>query len=83
VIAVARKAQIVRDFGISEACLARWLNIADREDGRPVAGAAADDPDVRELRRRVNCLEQENEILRRATATSPVTSTHNDVPAGP
>jgi transposase len=38
VIAVARKgeasmAQIARDFGISESCLARWLKIADREDG--------------------------------------------------
>ena len=38
VIAVARKgessmAQIARDFGISESCLARWLKIADRQDG--------------------------------------------------
>lgn len=39
VIAVARKGeaplrQIAKDFGISEACLHRWLKIADREDGR-------------------------------------------------
>jgi transposase len=27
-------ASIARDFGISESCLARWLNLADREDGR-------------------------------------------------
>jgi transposase len=38
VIAVARKGeasmtQIARDFGISESCLARWLKIADREEG--------------------------------------------------
>jgi transposase-like protein len=38
VIAVARKGeaplrQIAKDFGISEACLHRWLKIADREDG--------------------------------------------------
>lgn len=39
VIAVARKGeaplrQIAKDFGISEACLHRWLKIAEREDGR-------------------------------------------------
>jgi transposase len=38
VIAVARKgeapaSQIARDFGISEACLHRWLKMADIEDG--------------------------------------------------
>jgi transposase len=38
VIAVARKGeapirQVAKDFGISEACLHRWLKIADREDG--------------------------------------------------
>jgi transposase len=38
VIAVARKGeaairQIAKDFGISEACLHRWLKIAVREDG--------------------------------------------------
>jgi hypothetical protein len=44
VIAVARKgeasiAQIARDFGISESCLARWLKNADRDDGlAPPAG---------------------------------------------
>ena len=68
VIAVARKgeasmAQIARDFGISESCLARWLKIADREDG--LTSAAAGDrgggPDesaeLRELRRRNKLLE--------------------------
>jgi transposase len=80
VIAVARKgeasiAQIARDFGISESCLARWLKIADREDG--ISGPASsargggensDSAELRELRRRNKLLEQENEILRRATA---------------
>jgi transposase-like protein len=38
VIAVARRgdrsiAKVSRSFGISESCLARWLRIADREDG--------------------------------------------------
>ncbi|MBO3088275.1 IS3 family transposase [Cellulomonas dongxiuzhuiae] len=78
VIAVARRgeqsrAQVARSFGISESCLARWLAIADREDARasgrrepdPVPGG---DDEVRELRRRLKQVEQENEILRRATA---------------
>jgi transposase len=80
VIAVARKgeasvAQIARDFGISESCLARWLKIADREDGLAPPATSSDrgggkdtDAELRELRRRNKLLEQENEILRRATA---------------
>ena len=39
VIAVARQgdqsiAQVARSFGVSESCLARWLKIADRDEGR-------------------------------------------------
>ncbi|KTR08923.1 transposase, partial [Curtobacterium citreum] len=38
VIAVARKGetsvrQVAKDFGVSESCLARWLRLADRDDG--------------------------------------------------
>lgn len=81
VVAVAHKseapiAQVARDFGISESCLSRWLKLAVREDGvdraSPGAGLAAaetaKDAELRELRRRTKLLEQENEILRRATA---------------
>ncbi len=66
--------QVARDFGISESCLQRWLKIADREDGlTPLAagdrgGGKDDSAELRELRRRNRLLEQENEILRRATA---------------
>ena len=81
VIAVARQgeqsvAQVARSFGISESCLNRWLKIADREDGlsgapasRPAPGSPVDlEAENRELRKRTKQLEQENEILRRATA---------------
>jgi transposase len=78
VIAVARQggqsmAQVARSFGISESCLTRWLQIADREDARgegaaPAAGGGDLEAENRELRRRTKQLEQENEILRRATA---------------
>ena len=81
VIAVARKseasvAQVAKDFGISETCLQRWLKIADREEGlappassdRGGGGSKDEAVELRELRRRNKLLEQENEILRRATA---------------
>ena len=71
VVAVARKGeapltQIAKDFGISEACLHRWLKLADVEDG--VRGGVTKDEaaEIRELRKRNRVLEQENEILRRA-----------------
>ena len=73
VVAVARRGesrltQIAKDFGISEACLHRWLKLAEVEDGvRP--GVTKDEAEeVRDLRKRNRVLEQENEILRRAAA---------------
>ena len=81
VIAVARKgdqsiAQVARSFGVSESCLARWLKIANREDGLTASvssGASSTgggdlERENRELRKKAQRLEQENEILRRATA---------------
>jgi transposase len=77
VIAVARKGeqsipQVAASFGISESCLHRWLRIAERDEQRgdhPPAGGEQDlVKENRELRRRTAQLEQENEILRRATA---------------
>lgn len=77
VVAVARqgdksRAQVARSFGISESCLARWLRIADRDDGTSTspaeAGGGSLEAENRELRKRTKQLEQENEILRRATA---------------
>ena len=80
VIAVVRQgdrtiADISRSFGVSESCIARWIKIADRQDGlAPPAGYGASKPatdleaENRELRKKAQRLEQENEILRRATA---------------
>ena len=61
-------AQIARDFGISESCLAGWLKKADVEDGTRAGVSDADRAENRELKRRVRLLEQENEVLRRAAA---------------
>ena len=73
VVAVARKheaplSQVAKDFGISESCLHRWLNLADIEDGRRPGVTASESVELREARKRVRVLKQEVEILRRAAA---------------
>lgn len=73
VVAVARKgeapiAQVAADFGISESCLRNWLRRADVEDGVRPGTTAAENAELREARRKIRLLEQENEVLRRAAA---------------
>ena len=73
VVAVARKGeaplnQIAKDFGISESCLAKWLKRADVEDGNRPGVTVSELADLREARKRIRLLEQENEVLRRAAA---------------
>ena len=73
VVAVARRgeapiAEIARDFGISESCLRNWLAAADVEQGRRPGVSSAESAELREARRRIRLLEQENEVLRRASA---------------
>ncbi|BDX31903.1 hypothetical protein TUM20985_24500 [Mycobacterium antarcticum] len=60
VIALARKGeapvrQFAKDFGISEACLHRWLKIADRDDGLDPDGQRAGDQsaELREAHKRI------------------------------
>ena len=76
-IAVARKGetsvrQVAKDFGVSVSCLARWLRLADSNDGVGVAAVpsakAVDQAEPREAQKRIQLLEQENEIPRRAAA---------------
>jgi transposase len=73
VVAVARKnesslKQIAKDFGISESCLSNWMRQADVEDGNRAGVTQAESAELREMRKRVRLLEQENEVLRRAAA---------------
>jgi transposase len=73
VVAVARKgeasiAQVANDFGVSESCLHRWLQLADIEEGRRPGVTASESAELRELKKRNRLLEQENEVLRRAAA---------------
>lgn len=60
--------QIAADFGISESCLANWIKAADVEDGRKPGVTAEQNAELREARKRIRLLEQENEVLRRAAA---------------
>mgnify|MGYP000960781780 CR=1 FL=1 len=59
---------IAADFGISESCLNGWLRAADVEDGLKPGTTAADNAELREAKKRIRLLEQENEVLRRAAA---------------
>jgi transposase-like protein len=60
--------QIAADFGISESCLTNWMKTGDVEDGIMPGTTAADNGELREARKRIRLLEQENEVLRRAAA---------------
>ncbi len=73
VVAVARRgdapiAQIAKDFGISESCLRNWLTKADVEDGVRPGVTNAENAELREARKKIRLLAQENEVLRRAAA---------------
>lgn len=75
VVAVARRRdpgttlkQIAADFGNAESCLRSWLQRADVDDGGGRRGSPGQDRELREAKKRIRLLEQENEVLRRAAA---------------
>jgi len=73
VVAVARRSEapisrIATDFGISESCLQRWLRIGDVEGGFKPGVTQADAAELREAKKRIRLIQQENEILKRAAA---------------
>ena len=57
---------IAADFGITESCLGNWL-AQDRDDSQDPS-ARGEMAELREAKRRIRLLEQENEVLRRAAA---------------
>ncbi len=59
---------IASDFGVSESCLTNWMKAADVEDGAAPGVTAAGHAELREAKKRIRLLEQENEVLRRAAA---------------
>jgi len=63
-----RLKDIAKDFGISESCLNTWLQAADVEDGIKPGVTVAEQAELRDAKKRIRLLEQENEVLRRAAA---------------
>ncbi|WP_026303535.1 IS3 family transposase, partial [Jongsikchunia kroppenstedtii] len=61
-------AQIARDFGVHEMTLTKWLRQAAVDDGERPGTSTSESAELREANRRIRLLEQENEVLRRATA---------------
>lgn len=62
-----RTAEVARRLGINANMLNRWCRERERAE-RESEDTAASDEEVRALRRRVRELEQEREILKKATA---------------
>ena len=60
--------QIATDFGMAESCLRNWLRQADVENGLKPRTTATENAELREAKKRIRLLEQENEVLRRAAA---------------
>jgi transposase len=60
--------QIAADFGVHPMTLSKWLRQADIDEGAKPGTSTTDVTELREARRRIQLLEQENEVLRRAAA---------------
>jgi len=61
-------AQLAKELGVSESGLRRWMAQADVDDGNRPGVSRSESAEVTALRRRNKVLEQEVEILKRASA---------------
>jgi len=60
--------RVAKDFGVHPMTLFKWLRQAEIEEGAKPGASRAESAELREARKRIKLLEQENEVLRRATA---------------
>ncbi|MGW3735281.1 transposase [Streptomyces sp. NPDC005148] len=60
--------QVAADFGVHAMTLWKWMRRADIDDGTKPGVTSQGSAELREARRRIKLLEQENEVLRRAAA---------------
>ncbi|MGW4859088.1 IS3 family transposase [Kocuria palustris] len=61
-------AQIAKDFGVHETTLHKWIRQADIDDGNRPGRTREESTGLREARKQIRLLQQENEVLRRAAA---------------
>ncbi|WP_235044789.1 IS3 family transposase [Kocuria palustris] len=61
-------AQIAKDFGVHEMTLHKWIRQADIDDGNRPGRTREESTELREARKQIRLLQQENEVLRRAAA---------------
>ncbi|MEU9419067.1 transposase [Streptomyces sp. NPDC048272] len=57
--------QVATDFGAHPMTLWKWMRRADIDDGSKPGTSSQESAELREARRRIRLLEQENEVLRR------------------
>ena len=67
VVRVARNRE-PGDFGVHPITLSKWLRRAETDEDARSATASGESAELREARKRIRLLEQENEVLRRAAA---------------
>ncbi|MEV6060882.1 transposase [Nocardia asteroides] len=60
--------QVAADFGVHPMTLSKWMRQADVDDGNKPGTTRSESAELRDARRRIRLLEQENEVLRRAAA---------------
>ncbi|WP_328889211.1 transposase [Streptomyces sp. NBC_00316] len=60
--------QAAAGFGVHVMTLSKWMRRADIDDGAKPGTTSQDNAELREARRRIKLLEQENAVLRRAAA---------------
>ena len=60
--------QVARGFAVQPMTLQKWLRRAQIEQGTTPGPTRADGVELRQARKRIRLLEQENEVLRRAAA---------------
>ncbi|WME23762.1 transposase [Brachybacterium sp. GU-2] len=61
-------AQTAKDFGVHEKTLHKWIRQADINDGNWPGKSREESAELREARKQIRLLQQENEVLRRAAA---------------
>uniref|UniRef100_UPI00131E88AD DDE-type integrase/transposase/recombinase n=1 Tax=Streptomyces sp. NRRL S-1824 TaxID=1463889 RepID=UPI00131E88AD len=73
--------QVAADFGVHAMTLWKWMRRADIDDGTKPGTSSQQNAELREARRRIKLLEQENEVLRRAAAYLSQANLEKDLPA--